>query len=273
MGFAAAKSSHGLSIVFAMAAVLFLVSACGAHDPTASPGQLSADSPTPTTHAPDVTPTQSTAPVTPPPAVTPVLPLAGPAGRARAASILPTAAPVDQPAWDLRYTVACGLETFRRAARPAWGEESPAVPAPGGGAFAVSRNLDGGAALFIYTAGGREQVRIPAPDAKFPISAPVWSPDGRRLAFSNVFLSQPGGGVVYVVNRDGSGLAALVSYVGYYDGLAWSPDGMYIAFSSGTIVGRGSGMQVTNYKVLRVAADGSGSPEPLADGCIPVASY
>jgi TolB protein len=86
---------------------------------------------------------------------------------------------------------------------------------------------------------------------------PVWSPDGRRLAFVRVV-----GGLadLYVVNADGSGLRRL-AHIGagrmgrgyywfdYYSNPAWSPDGRRIAFVSNR---RG------NDDVYVVNADGSG---------------
>jgi len=60
-------------------------------------------------------------------------------------------------------------------------------------------------------------------------SDPVWSPDGRKIAF--VRLSKPLG--VYVVNADGSGMRNLTPKpVGAYAAPAWSPDGRRIAFVS-----------------------------------------
>ena len=60
-------------------------------------------------------------------------------------------------------------------------------------------------------------------------SDPVWSPDGRKIAF--VRLSNRLG--VYVVNADGSGMRNLTPKpVGTYAAPAWSPDGRKIAFVS-----------------------------------------
>ncbi len=60
-------------------------------------------------------------------------------------------------------------------------------------------------------------------------SDPVWSPDGRKIAF--VRLSKRLG--VYVVNADGSGMRNLTPKpVGTYAAPAWSPDGRKIAFVS-----------------------------------------
>ncbi len=60
-------------------------------------------------------------------------------------------------------------------------------------------------------------------------SDPVWSPDGRKIAF--VRLSKRLG--VYVVNVDGSGMRNLTPKpAGTYASPAWSPDGRKIAFVS-----------------------------------------
>ena len=61
-------------------------------------------------------------------------------------------------------------------------------------------------------------------------SDPVWSPDGRKIAF--VRLSKPLG--VYVVNADGSGVRNLTPKPmgAAYARPAWSPDGRKIAFAS-----------------------------------------
>jgi Tol biopolymer transport system component len=63
-----------------------------------------------------------------------------------------------------------------------------------------------------------------------PASDPVWSPDGRRIAF--VRLNRRLG--VYVVNADGSGVRNLTPKPmgAGYAAPAWSPDGRRIAFAS-----------------------------------------
>ena len=77
-------------------------------------------------------------------------------------------------------------------------------------------------------------------------SDPVWSPDGRKIAF--VRLSKRLG--VYVVNADGSGMRNLTPKpVGTDASPAWSPDGRKIAFVS---------LRDDNSEVYVMNANGSG---------------
>jgi Tol biopolymer transport system component len=55
------------------------------------------------------------------------------------------------------------------------------------------------------------------------LGLPVWSPDGRKLAFHTRK------GLVYVINRDGSGLRS-VAHMAKWP--AWSPDGRELVFTS-----------------------------------------
>jgi Tol biopolymer transport system component len=71
--------------------------------------------------------------------------------------------------------------------------------------------------------------------------APVWSPDGRRIAFTDAGI--------YVMNTDGTGQRRLITRDG--GGPAWSPDGRRIAFAGS--VGRG----FHNMEIYVVNADGS----------------
>ena len=80
-----------------------------------------------------------------------------------------------------------------------------------------------------------------------PASDPVWSPDGRKIAF--VQLNRRLG--VYVVNADGSGMRNLTPKPmgAAYAAPAWSPDGRKIAFA---------GERDGNSEIYLMNADGSG---------------
>jgi Tol biopolymer transport system component len=86
---------------------------------------------------------------------------------------------------------------------------------------------------------------------------PVWSPDGRRIAFSN--------GHIFVVNADGSGLTQLTFAHGVDQWPTWSPDGTTIAYSnSGTARLDGNAFSRTQ-EIWTVPADG-GDPTRLTSG-------
>ena len=82
---------------------------------------------------------------------------------------------------------------------------------------------------------------------ELPASDPVWSPDGRKIAF--VRLNTRHG--VYVINADGSGVRNLTPKPrgAVYAAPAWSPDGRKIAFAS---------ERDGNSEIYVMNADGSG---------------
>ena len=81
--------------------------------------------------------------------------------------------------------------------------------------------------------------------------APVWSPDGRRIAFVS---RRDGEFEIYVMNADGSRQQRLTHHaVPSYSDLVWSPDGRMIAFES-------------KLQVYVVKADGSGERQLTRNG-------
>jgi len=87
-----------------------------------------------------------------------------------------------------------------------------------------------------------------------PASDPVWSPDGRKIAF--VRLNTRHG--VYVINADGSAVRNLTPKPrgAAYSAPTWSPDGRKIAFSS---------ERDGNSEIYLMNADGSGQRNLTSD--------
>jgi len=96
---------------------------------------------------------------------------------------------------------------------------------------ALAAAIVAGAALLATPAlgiGDRLLDLIQATPARPEVQSPVWSRDGRRIAF----VSRRDGKALYVMNADGSGLR-IVARVRQLAAPAWSPDGRRIAFQGG----------------------------------------
>jgi dipeptidyl aminopeptidase/acylaminoacyl peptidase len=88
---------------------------------------------------------------------------------------------------------------------------------------------------------------------------PVFSPDGRRIAFA--MSDTASGGVpmsIYVIDADGTGLTQLTSGLEQDLMPSWSPDGSQIVFASSRAIG-------VSFSVYVMNADGSGSHVIVAD--------
>jgi Tol biopolymer transport system component len=98
---------------------------------------------------------------------------------------------------------------------------------------------------------------IQSPPGRPEVQTPVWSPDGRRIAFLS---RRDGNKEVYAVNADGSGQRRLTRDASNSATPAWSLDGRQIAFES---------VRNGTTGVYAVNADGSGQRRLARNGHAP----
>jgi Tol biopolymer transport system component len=128
---------------------------------------------------------------------------------------------------DLDGTILARLANLpANVSSPAW--------SPNGTQIAFTADVNGYSQIYLVNLGSSEQVNI----SNYPGSdyGPSWSPDGSKIAFYSASRVEGNQEVLYMVNKDGSGLAALTSekpnQMERNMGPAWSPDGIWIAFYS-----------------------------------------
>ena len=83
--------------------------------------------------------------------------------------------------------------------------------------------------IWMRTANGVATVENPPMQGR----APVWSPDGRRIAFESDRGSPDGHYAVFIVNRDGTGLVQVTDYALNANHPVWSRDGRHMVFVAG----------------------------------------
>jgi TolB protein len=134
----------------------------------------------------------------------------------------------------LAHADGSDLRRLTRRSSRSPGSHSPAW-SPDGSRIAFVRwpdqrnDLFTGAEIYLVdTDSGRLRRMTTRPPESPGDFGPVWSPDGKHIAF--VRESTEGVTDIYVVNPDGSGLRRL-THTGDASEPAWSPDGRTIAFS------------------------------------------
>jgi Tol biopolymer transport system component len=114
---------------------------------------------------------------------------------------------------------------FRVLTRDGYNEDDPS-PSPDGKRVAFAKDDGNNFWLFTMRADGSGLRRL-SPPGRRKDRAPVWSPDGKRIAF--VAFARSGG--LAVINADGTGLHVLAKTVSGAH-ISWSPDGRRIAFAA-----------------------------------------
>ncbi len=133
--------------------------------------------------------------------------------------------------------------------------QTPAI-SPDGREMAYLSELGGHSNLWVTKLDGSGEVRQITfeQDAAVAIGVPVWSPDGRYIAF---FTRRPGThvGDQWIVRPDGSNLRRIVPEGGWP---AWSPDGKWLYFSP-------QGREGEPYKIMKAPVDGGEPVEVRSD--------
>jgi Tol biopolymer transport system component len=115
-------------------------------------------------------------------------------------------------------------------------------------------------AVFVMDTGGSNLMQLT--DYSIGATYPVWSPDGKRIAFASI---KDGG--IYTINADGTNLTRIVYKTVYdvytdtwikagNDHPSWSPDGSMIVYES--FGDEDSGTTVPNANIYVVNSDGTG---------------
>jgi Tol biopolymer transport system component len=109
-----------------------------------------------------------------------------------------------------------------------------------------------------------EQLLLRAPPRRgdaYRLYSPVWSPDGRRIAFSR---ATPAAHTLWLMDRDGSNVQQISEDIGssYFDSpaLDWSPDGHALAFQGATEEGAGVVVMDLGDRRFRLLDAGRESP-------------
>lgn len=114
----------------------------------------------------------------------------------------------------------------------------------------------------VYTVdpGGSNQVRLTTDERS---ASPVWSPDGKKIAFASSRDRSDYGNEIYTMNADGSDVRRLTNHPPRNDYQPkWSPDGKKIVFISSRVEPEpdncSSAPAGCNFEIYAVNADGTG---------------
>ena len=128
---------------------------------------------------------------------------------------------------------ADGSDVKRLTDDPASIDFSPNWGADGRIIFVSNRGTGGKSSLWVMNGDGSDQHRLTPREFVWNELSPVWSPDGKRIAFQADRDVPVGNRELYVMNADSTGLKRLTRYPGQDNWPTWSPDGKQIAFARG----------------------------------------
>jgi Tol biopolymer transport system component len=107
---------------------------------------------------------------------------------------------------------------------------SPTPVGGGTGHIAFTSYREGDSSIFIMNADGSELINLT--DVSGRIKQPVWSPNGKHIAFVGVLEDELHNHDIYVMEADGSNKVRLTVSESVESDPSWSPDGSEIAFTS-----------------------------------------
>jgi len=107
-------------------------------------------------------------------------------------------------------------------------ETNPSWSATGKIAYEKTNSSGGDAQIWVINADGTGNAQFSGITQSLP-SAPMWSPDGNKLAFVS-------GGEIWVINADGTNERRVTTNSTIDNSPDWSPDGTKIVFTSGNSV-------------------------------------
>lgn len=123
--------------------------------------------------------------------------------------------------------------------------------------FASNRGEGGG--TYVMNADGTNQTQL---TGNYGVNTPSWSPDGTKVAYSNLDDIGDTSGI-YSVNADGTNKTRLTAS-SYDNEPTWSPDGTKIAYDSSTDSNDGRLDERTGPRIYVINADGT-NPTRLTD--------
>lgn len=119
--------------------------------------------------------------------------------------------------------------------------------------------------LSIISLKGEKPKKIQLPSntkSKQPVTNPIWSPDGRRIAFTETHDFSKLNSTIWILNQDGSNPIKITDSNFFSDNPVWSSDGLRLFFISNM----GGGSNDIWWVALESEGKPSGSPKCLMPG-------